>query len=85
MSMKKEEFKRWAAKRKSALVQDVIQGKTMVAEASRQYDLALSEFEQWVDDGKRGMQNALRSNPQDVRDQSKLQLKDLQEATAKQC
>lgn len=53
MSTKKEDdIKRWTAKRKSAPVLDIIQGKTTVAEASRQYDLSPSEVEQWVDDGK---------------------------------
>ncbi|KDC91326.1 PF06627 family protein, partial [Bordetella bronchiseptica MBORD675] len=81
LSMKMEEdIKRWTAKRKSALVLDIIQGKTTVAEASRQYDLSPSEVEQWVDDGKRGMENALRANPQDVREQYERQLKDMQEA-----
>lgn len=43
MSTKMEEdIKRWTAKRKSALVLDIIQGKTTVAEASRQYDLSPS-------------------------------------------
>ena len=61
MSTKMEDdIKRWTAKRKSALVLDIIQGKTTVAEASRQYDLSPSEVEQWVDDGKRGMENAQR-------------------------
>ena len=64
-----EDIKRWTAKRKSALVLDIIQGKTTVSEASRQYDLPASEVEQWVNDGKRGMENALRANPQDVREQ----------------
>ena len=81
MSMKMEdEIKRWTAKRKSALVLDIIQGKTTVAEASRQYDLAPSEVEQWVDDAKRGMENALRANPLDNKEQYERQLKDLQEA-----
>ncbi|WP_459615944.1 DUF1153 domain-containing protein [Bordetella sp. 2513F-2] len=76
MSTKMEEdIKRWTAKRKSALVLDIIQGKTTVAEASRQYDLSPSEVEQWIDDGKRGMENALRANPQDVREQYERQLK----------
>ncbi|VVD60123.1 transposase [Pandoraea communis] len=35
-----DDIKRWTAKRKSALVLDIIQGKTTVAEASRQYDLS---------------------------------------------
>lgn len=52
----------------------------MVVEASRSYDLSPSEIEQWVDDAKRGMENALRANPQDVREQYERQLKDLQEA-----
>jgi transposase-like protein len=81
MSLKmEEEIKRWTARRKSALVLDIIQGKTTVAEASRAYDLPPSEIEQWVDDGKRGMENALRSNPLDIREQYERQLKQLQEA-----
>lgn len=81
MSMKMEDdIKRWTAKRKSALVLDIIQGKTTVAEASRQYDLSPSEVEHWVDDGKRGMENALRANPSNVREQYERLLKDLQEA-----
>ncbi len=34
-----DEIKRWTAKRKTALVMDIIQGKTTVAEASRALDL----------------------------------------------
>lgn len=72
--------KRWTAKRKSALVVEIIQGKTTVAEASRAYDLAPSEIESWVDDAKKGMENALKANPLDVRQEYEKQLKDLQEA-----
>ncbi|WP_175658657.1 DUF1153 domain-containing protein, partial [Burkholderia oklahomensis] len=75
-----EDIKGWTAKRKSALVLDIIQGKTTVAEASRAYDLSPSEVENWVDDGKRGMENALRANPQDVKEQYERQIKELQEA-----
>lgn len=75
-----EDIKRWTAKRKSALVLGIIQGKTTVAEASRTYDLSPSEVESWVEDGKRGMENALRANPQDVKEQYDRQIKDLQEA-----
>jgi|SRR5690625_579993 len=73
-------IKRWTAKRKSALVLDIIQGKTTVAEASRAYDLSPSEVEGWVEDGKSGMENALRAKPHDVREQYERQVKDLQEA-----
>jgi transposase-like protein len=63
-----------------ALVIEIIQGKTTVAEASRSYDLSPSEIEGWVDDARRGMENALRTNPLDVRQEYEKQLRDLQEA-----
>ncbi len=71
-----EEIKRWTARRKSALVLEIIQGKTTVAEASRAFDLTRSEIEDWVDHGKAGMENALRAKPEDVREQHERQLKD---------
>ena len=75
-----EEFKRWTAKRKSALVLEIIQGKTSVAEASRSFDIPPSEIEAWVEDGKKGMENALRAKPLEIREQYEKQLKELQEA-----
>lgn len=75
-----EEIKRWTARRKSALVLEIMQGKTTVAEASRAFDITPSEIETWVDEGKRGLENALRAKPEDVREQYERQLKDLQEA-----
>lgn len=75
-----EEIKRWTAKRKTALVLEIIQGKSSVAEASRTYDLPPSEIENWMEDGRRGMENALKANPHDVHEQYERQLKDLQEA-----
>jgi len=55
-----EEIKRWTARRKSALVLEILQGRKTVAEASRQFDLPPSEIEDWVDQAKAGMENALR-------------------------
>lgn len=75
-----EDVKRWTARRKSALVLDIIQGKTTVCEAARQFDLSPSEIEEWVDQGKAGMENALRAKPEDIREQYERQLRDLQEA-----
>ena len=69
-----EESKRWSAKRKSALVLEIIQGKTTVSEASRQFDLTPSELESWVEQAKAGMENALRAKPQDVRQQYEKQI-----------
>ena len=75
-----EEFKRWTAKRKAALVTEIIQGKTTVAEASRAFDLPPSEIEEWVDEGRRGMENALRAKPLDVKEQYERRILELQEA-----
>lgn len=79
-TLMEDDIKRWTAKRKAALVLDIIQGKTTVSEASRAYDLNPSEVEQWVDEGKRGMENALRSKPLEIKEQYERQLSDLQQA-----
>ncbi|MEI2260021.1 hypothetical protein OHC51_03380 [Stenotrophomonas indicatrix] len=47
--------------------------------ASRQFDLTPAEIESWAENGKRGMENALRAKSEDVREQYERQLKDLQE------
>jgi transposase-like protein len=75
-----EDIKRWTAKRKTALVLEIIQGKTTVAEASRAFDLPPSEVEDWVDEAKRGMENALRAKPLEIKEQYERQVKELQEA-----
>ena len=48
---------------------EILQGKTTVAEASRQFDLTPSEIEDWIDNAKAGMENALRAKPEDIREQ----------------
>ena len=78
--MVEEEFKQWTAKRKAALVTEIIQGKTSVAEASRTYDLPPSEIEEWVEEGRKGLENALRAKPLDIKEQYERQIKELQEA-----
>ena len=42
---------------------EIIQGTTTVAESGRAYALPPVEIEVWVDDGKNGMENALRADP----------------------
>ena len=75
-----EDFKRWTAKRKAALVTEILQGKTSVSEVARSFDLSPSEIEDWVDEGKKGLENALRAKPLDIKEQYERQLKELQEA-----
>jgi transposase-like protein len=64
-----EEFKRWTAKRKAQLVLDILQGCTTVAEASREYYLPPVDIEEWVQDGRKGMENPLGANPLDIKEQ----------------
>lgn len=47
--------------------------------ASRPDDLPPSEIESWVENGHKRMENALKANPQYVREQYERQLKGLQE------
>jgi len=75
-----EDIKRWTAKRKAALVTEIIQGKTTISEASRSFDIPPSEIEDWVEDGKRGLENALRAKPMEIKEQYEKQLRELQEA-----
>jgi len=75
-----DEITRWTAKRKAALVMEIIQGKATAAEGSRSFDISLSEIEVWVDDAKRDMENALRAKPLEIKEQYERQIKDLQEA-----
>ncbi len=79
-TLMEDDIKRGTAKRKAALVMEIIQGKTTVAEASRSFDLPPSEIEEWVDDAKKGMENALRAKPLDIKEQYERQLSDLQSA-----
>ncbi|XKF33305.1 hypothetical protein P7644_09785 [Alicycliphilus denitrificans] len=41
-TLMEDDIKRWTAKRKTALVLDILQGKTMISEASRAFDLNLT-------------------------------------------
>jgi transposase-like protein len=75
-----DDIKRWTGKRKAALVVEILQGRTTVAEASRAFDLPPSEIEEWIEEGKKGMENALRAKPLEMREQYERQLKELQEA-----
>lgn len=73
-----DDVKRWTAKRKAALVKAIIQDKTTVSEASRSFDLSPSEIENWVDEAKRGIENALSLKPFEVKELYVKQIKDLQ-------
>ena len=75
-----EDTKRWTSRRKSALVMDLFQGKTSVAEASRAHALPPSELEGWLEDARKGIENALRSKPLDLKEHYERESRKLQEA-----
>ena len=68
---------RWTAKRKAALVLDILRGKMTVAEASRQHGLTVQELESWKDDFITQGTEALRSHPRDIQAQWDVKEKDL--------
>jgi transposase-like protein len=57
------DIQRWTAKRKAAVVLDLIRGKTTAADAARQHGLTVAELEQWKDDFLTQGTEALRSHP----------------------
>ena len=58
-----EDIKRWTAKRRAALVMQLLRGETTINEAARQYDLTPSDIESWRDEFLTAGENALRSRP----------------------
>ncbi len=60
-----EQLKRWTAKRRVALVLDILRGDTSVAEAARKHGLTVAEIEAWKQRFLSGAENALRARPLD--------------------
>ena len=75
-----EEVKRWTAKKKASLVISILKGQTTISEASREYALLPSEIACWLEEAERGMENALRAKPHDIREQYEGKIKDLTSA-----
>ncbi len=61
-----EDVKRWTAKRKSAVVLDLIKGKTSAVDVARKHDLTVAEVEGWVERFLAGGEGQLRANPRDL-------------------
>ncbi|MFN4328234.1 MAG: DUF1153 domain-containing protein [Limnobacter sp.] len=78
-----DNVKRWTVTRKLALVMDIIQGKTTVSKAGQTFDLSPSEIENWVDEAKRGMENALKAKSFEIKKLCEKHIKDLQDAYGK--
>src|SRR5438105_3828920 len=59
------EVRRRTAKRRVALVLEILRGDTTAAEAARKHALTVAEIEEWKDRFLSGAENALRSKPLD--------------------
>ena len=67
------DIKRWTARRRSALVLQLLRGETTIAEAARLHDLKPSDIEQWKETFLLAGENGLKSRPKE-----ELELKDAQ-------
>ncbi len=62
-------IKRWTAKRKAAVVLDLIKGKVTAADVARKFDLTVAEVQQWQEDFLAAGQERMRCNPRDTEQQ----------------
>ena len=78
MEEREHEIQRWTAKRKAAVVLEVLKGKTTGVEACRKYGIRQSELEGWTKRFLEGGENSLRSNPREERAEYEARIKELQ-------
>lgn len=80
MSTENEDtLKRWTAKRRAALVIEILRGDTSVAEAARKHSLTVAEIDDWRDRFLSGAENALRTRPLDDEAQKEQEVKRLKQ------
>ena len=77
-SLEAEDVKRWSAKRKAQVVLDILKGETSVAEVSRKHQLEETEVVEWLEEGQRGLENALHVRSRTMQEQYEARIKDLQ-------
>jgi transposase-like protein len=58
-----DQVQRWTAKRRAALILQILKGETSVQEAARKHGLRASEVEEWKERFLLAAENALRSRP----------------------
>jgi transposase-like protein len=80
MSTENEDtLKRWTAKRRAALVIEILRGDTSVAEAARKHGLTVAEIDDWRDRFLSGAEKALRTRPLDDEAQKEQEVKRLKQ------
>ena len=71
------DIQRWTGKRKAALLMEIWKGKITMAEACRQHDLTPSQVEEWMNDGKRALENGLKAKPKNDEQLQEAKFKEL--------
>ncbi len=74
-----EHLKRWTAKRRVALIIEILRGDTSVAEAARKHGLTVAELEDWRERFLTGAESAQRSRPADEDGQKDREIKRLKQ------
>jgi len=78
MGQELDDTQRWTAKRKAAVVLEVLKNQTTGVEACRKYGIKQSELEEWTARFLEGGENQLRTNPREDRELYETKIKDLQ-------
>ena len=73
------DIKRWTAKRRTALVLQIIRGETTVRKAAREHGLKASDVQHWFDSFMSGGENNLRSKPREELEHKEHQIKRLEQ------
>lgn len=74
-----DDVKRWTAKRRSALVLQIIKGETTSRDAARQHGLKVSDIEEWKERFLSSAENGLRTNPRSEQEELQKQNKRLKQ------
>ena len=61
-----EPIQRWTAKRKAAVILEIIKGTTTPAQVARQHDLTVAEVDKWQAEFFAGAEQRLKSNPKEA-------------------
>jgi transposase-like protein len=77
MPEQEQDFQRWTAKRKAAVVLEVLRNQVTGVDACRKYGIKQSELEVWTAQFLEGGENSLRSNPRDEQMLYEAKLKEL--------
>ena len=68
---------RWTAKRKAAVVLEIIKGKTTAAEVARQHGLTVAEVDSWSDRFMQGAEEFLKALPKEIEERHGAEKKEL--------